>query len=112
MEVRRSPRWMQVAVPTFATMLTIGLWHGLEAVWVLWAAHHATGMLGGDAVLRRYHARRAHRGRMERIAVTGLGIAFVWYWVSLGHCFTTTSSVSEAMDNYLYFGSFGLGGLL
>ena len=116
MEVRRSPRWMHVAVPTFATMLTIAMWHGLELVWVLWAAHHAAGMLGGDAVLKRYQAWRGGRGaappaRPLRWATTGLGIAFVWYWVSLGHCFTTTSSVREALDNYAYFASFGLSGL-
>lgn len=113
MEVRRSPRWIQVTLPTFATMLTIGLWHGLEAVWVLWAAHHALGILGGDVIVRRYQVWRAGRtavlpARLTGAITTGLGIAFVWFWVSLGHCFTTTTLLREAVDNYIYFLTFGL----
>ncbi|RYD50435.1 MAG: MBOAT family protein [Sphingomonadales bacterium] len=107
MEVRRSARWMQATLPVFATMLTIGIWHGLEAVWVLWAAHHAAGMLAGDAVLRLWQ-KRGETSQPLAWAATAFGIAFVWYWVSLGHSFTTTSSVREAIDNYLCFASLGL----
>lgn len=121
MEVRRSPKWMQVLLPTFAAMLTIGLWHGLELVWVLWAAHHTAGILLGDQVVRW------GRGEQGLKALTGLrgligarptdglitvsGIAFVWCWVALSGAFTTTSSVYEALDNYIGFLSFGAGGL-
>ena len=121
MEVRRSPKWMQLVLPTFAAMLTIGLWHGLELVWVLWAAHHTAGILLGDQVVRW------SRGGLGVKALTGLrsligprptdglitvsGIAFVWCWVALSGAFTTTSSVYEALDNYIGFLSFGAGGL-
>ncbi len=121
MEVRRSPKWMQLVLPIFAAMLTIGLWHGLELVWVLWAAHHTLGILLGDQVVRwgrgeqGLRALAVLRTSVGARAISGLitvsGITFVWCWVALGGAFTTTSSVYEALDNYIGFISFGAGGL-
>jgi alginate O-acetyltransferase complex protein AlgI len=121
MEVRRSPNWMQLVLPTFATMLTIGLWHGLELVWVLWAAHHTGGILLGDRVVRWGSSEQGARTlssvrsmigtRWTNGLITGFGITFVWCWVALGAAFTTTSSAHEALDNYIGFLSMGAGGL-
>lgn len=121
MEVRRSPQWMQLVLPALATMLTIGLWHGLELVWVLWAAHHTAGILLGDRVVRwgaseqGVKALSTLRGligsRLTDGLITTSGVAFVWCWVALSAAFTTTSSVHEALDNYIGFLSLGAGGL-
>ncbi len=121
MEVRRSPNWMQLVLPTFATMLTIGLWHGLELVWVLWAAHHTGGILLGDRVVRWGSSEQGARAlssvrsmigtRRTDALITAFGITFVWCWVALGAAFTTTSSAHEALDNYIGFLSMGAGGL-
>jgi alginate O-acetyltransferase complex protein AlgI len=115
MEVRRSPRWMQIALPTFATMLVIGLWHGLEFVWVLWAAHHTAGILLGDYVTRQWHVRSAAIPAFLPVALSAnvralLCMAFVFYWFALGQAFTFSLSVPEAMGNYASLMSFGLFG--
>jgi D-alanyl-lipoteichoic acid acyltransferase DltB (MBOAT superfamily) len=121
MEVRRSPKWMQTVLPAFATMLTIGLWHGLELVWVLWAVHHTGGILIGDRVVRwggseqgaktLSGVRRAIGARLTNGVITACGVTFVWCWVALSAAFITTSSVREALDNYIGFLSLGAGGL-
>lgn len=121
MEVRRSPKWIQLVLPTFATMLTIGLWHGLEFVWVLWAAHHTAGILLGDRLVSWSKGDRGGKliatlqGAIGKgptgVLITASGIAFVWCWVALSAAFTTTSSVPEAVDNYIAFLTLGAGGL-
>ena len=121
MEVRRSPKWMQLVLPAFATMLTIGLWHGLELVWVLWAAHHTAGILLGDRVVRWGGSEQGVKvlstlrglvgARVTDGLITVSGVTFVWCWVALSAAFTTTSSVYEALDNYVGFLSLGMGGL-
>ncbi len=121
MEVRRSPKWMQLVLPALATMLTIGLWHGLELVWVLWAAHHTAGILLGDRVVRWGASEQGVKvlstlrgligARLTDGLITTSGVAFVWCWVALSAAFTTTSSIYEALDNYIGFLSLGAGGL-
>lgn len=111
MEVRRSPRWMQVMLPAFMTMLVIGLWHGFVFIWVLWALHHLVGIKLGDAAenwskragtirLRGKLGSIIGPARVDALRNVG-GIAFVWWWVALSHAFTTTTKLSEALSNYL-----------
>jgi alginate O-acetyltransferase complex protein AlgI len=115
MAVRRSPRWMQFALPTFATMLVIGLWHGIEFVWVLWAAHHTAGILLGDYVAQQWQARSRAIPAILPVAMSAKAralfcMAFVFYWFALGQAFTFSLSVSESMGNYVTLMSFGLFG--
>jgi D-alanyl-lipoteichoic acid acyltransferase DltB (MBOAT superfamily) len=113
LETRRSPKSMQIVLPTFATMLTIGIWHGTETVWLLWAIHHTIGIFLGDGIL---HLRKSlgfasasPSAKTNSSGITKLfGMLFVWYWFSLGQAFTLTLDVSEAMENYLSLLSFGL----
>lgn len=117
MEVRRSAKWLQVTVPTLSTMLVIGLWHGFMFTWVLWAFHHLAGIMLGDRVVKWANgplgtsvllgARSAVGQRVFSASVRIGGIAFVWWWVALSHSFTTTNSVTEALDNYIGLWSFG-----
>ena len=112
MEVRRSPRWMQITLPTFAAMLTIGLWHGFEFVWVLWAVHHTIAILAGDLLMRANFLSAVPGNIFAKTTANRLkatfGILFVWYWFALSQAFTLTLSVPEALDNYASLLSFGL----
>jgi D-alanyl-lipoteichoic acid acyltransferase DltB (MBOAT superfamily) len=113
MEVRRSPRWMQITLPTFTAMLTIGLWHGLEFVWVLWALHNTAGILIGDFLIGSRMRSALPNASSQKTAVlkwlqSAFGIVFVWYWFALSQAFTLTVSVPEALGNYVSLLSFGL----
>lgn len=118
MEVRRAPKWAQAAIPTFTTMLVIGLWHGFLFIWVLWAVHHLAGIKLGDAVtgwakrpgpaqvLNRVQNTIGQNGYGAALRLTG--IAFVWWWVALSHAFTTTTNIGQALTNYATLLSMGL----
>lgn len=110
MEVRRAPKWIQATIPTFVTMLVIGLWHGFLFVWVLWALHHLAGIKLGDAVQRwaklpkpaqtLAHMRMAVGASQFDAFLRTAGVLFVWWWVALSHAFTTTTKLTEAISNY------------
>lgn len=105
LSVRREKKVFAYALPVIATTTTIGIWHGLQIVWLLWGLHHAVGIFLTDFALKRWGAMRArHRGLTSpaaNVAAHALGVVFVWYWVMLSYSFTLTTNPSIAAGNYL-----------
>ena len=104
LEVRRDHRHLAYALPVVATTLTIGLWHGFQVVWILWAIHHAMGIFITDFFLwlkKRISTINEVLG--EGIAALGnrVGFLFVWYWLMLSYSFTLSSNPSISVQNYL-----------
>jgi alginate O-acetyltransferase complex protein AlgI len=104
MATRRETRAISYAVPVFATTIAIGIWHGLQPVWLLWGIHHALGIMLTDLW-----------GKMLPLAVTRLsildtkpakivryvgGVCFVWYWLMLSYSFTISSNLETALRSY------------
>ena len=116
MELRRGPIWMQTYLPVLTTMTVIGLWHGLNAVWVLWALHHALGIFLGDwgrrlipiSVLDGEPTKPPSARNVLPPLRYAFGVVFVWYWVALSHSFTLSNNPGEALKNYVAAASLGL----
>lgn len=96
--LRRSPAMLRSGIPVVASLLIIGLWHEMQLSWIFWGLHHALGILIGDA-LRTYVPRNP--SLLPRAALRVGGIAFVWIWVALSHCFTLISDPALAAGVYL-----------
>lgn len=92
------------ALANFCAMLLIGVWHAPQSTWVLWAAHHAAGLMLETALARRAAPRLQRIEGPARYVVSAsamaLGIAFTWLWVSLGHVFTVFNDPSLALALY------------
>jgi D-alanyl-lipoteichoic acid acyltransferase DltB (MBOAT superfamily) len=106
MEVRRSSTLIRRVVPTLGTLLAIGLWHGLEFVWVLWAFHHSFGIMVGDLWAQRRFLKTEtglsiFNSWILRKARMVFGMLLVLTWFALGQVFTLTSSTSDALRRYL-----------
>jgi D-alanyl-lipoteichoic acid acyltransferase DltB (MBOAT superfamily) len=103
---RQSPRWIQLALPVFLTMLAIGFWHGFALVWILWACHHTVGILLADA--SGWFANKKTANRSFALARKIMGVAFVWYWFALSQAFTMVASPSAALTVYVNAMTFGM----
>lgn len=87
--LRRSQQFVRQTVPVMLTLVTMGLWHELQVVWIFWGIHHAAGIMAGDALGRRAGRGNAWLGRMS-----------VWAWVALSHCFTLVGNPALALALY------------
>lgn len=72
---------------TYATFLTMGIWHGASWSWVFWGLWHATGVAAALSWNRRRRGKRA--------PVTGWRAGFGWVgtlaFVAAANSFTTTA---------------------
>jgi alginate O-acetyltransferase complex protein AlgI len=105
MTVRRQNATVGYVAPILATTLALGLWHGVHFVWVLWALHHAIGVMLTDAFLRSGAGLRNYisPGASKILEESGryLGILFVWAWLMLSYCFTLTTNPAIAVRKYI-----------
>jgi D-alanyl-lipoteichoic acid acyltransferase DltB (MBOAT superfamily) len=105
MAVRREPKLIAYVLPVLATTTVIGLWHGLQIVWLLWALHHAVGIFATDWVVKRFVRLRGTQPWIASIAVQRaayiFGVCFVWFWIILSYSFTLTSNTDIAIQNYI-----------
>lgn len=87
--LKRKPRpspLMVVLIAQVATMLTIGLWHGVAWTFVLWALWHGLGLFVHKAWsdrTRPLYLRVQQRPRLRRVW-TVAGIALTFHFVVLG----------------------------
>ncbi len=71
-----------------ATMVVIGLWHGLKPGWLLWGMHHGIGL----TLLSYFHRWAKNQQAVQRIRNSTvwriLGLMTVWWYVSMGYALT------------------------
>lgn len=103
-------RYRTLPLALLATMLTIGLWHGVQAGWVLWGLHHGFGLVA----LNRYQRWARNQAWLQRIRNTRIwfiiSLLTTWMYVSLGHSLTIVpDSLSTTLTIYTHL--WGLGDL-
>ncbi len=82
--------WRKPWIATYASMLTLGLWHQISWNWVAWAGYHASGLVA-------YAKWRRWRPWKDRPALDSLvGIPLTLLFVALGYAFVTAKDLSSA----------------
>jgi alginate O-acetyltransferase complex protein AlgI len=74
-----------VSAAITATMLTIGVWHGLGISWVLWGLHHALGLIAYSRLKRAVFRAMPSLKNRHSMPFKILGIVSVWFFLALGH---------------------------
>ncbi|MEJ5223929.1 MAG: MBOAT family O-acyltransferase, partial [Anaerolineales bacterium] len=91
---RPLPAWGMILVSQVATMLLIGLWHGISWNFVLWGLWHGLGLFAhnrwSDFTRARAAAWAATPARQSLLAVSGAALNF--HFVALGWVFFALSS--------------------
>ena len=88
------PIWVMILVGQLATMLLIGLWHGITLNFVLWGAWHGMGLFlqnrWSDFAKMRFNASNPQTQTALQLG----GILFTFHFVALGWVFFALSEPS------------------
>ncbi len=88
------PAWTMILIGQLATMLIIGLWHGVTINFILWGLWHGLGLFlqnrWSDFTKNRFNA---NNPRLKSALQIG-GILFTFHFVALGWVFFALSSPS------------------
>ena len=101
--LRREIRIFSYSLPIVATTMTMGLWHGLQFVWVLWALHHAIGIFITDFAARiiQFVRKRSFALALAlQLCGRWFGFVFVWFWLMLSYCFTLSTNDIISLNLY------------
>jgi len=87
--------------PTYAVMVTIGLWHSLTLSWLFWGLHHASGI----NLVRWFQEKRKGRrlGGVAGHAGRAVGVALTFLFASAAHAFTQVHDIGTAVIVYVRF---------
>lgn len=102
-------RYRITGMALIATMLMIGIWHGPKPGWALWGLHHGLGLV----LLSNFHRWVVGKSSIQwlraKIVWKFVGIASVWWYVSLGYALTfDAGSVLSSLRLYLKIITFGV----
>ena len=93
---KNTPAWMMILIGQMATMLLIGLWHGITLNFVLWGLWHGLGLFiqnrWSDFIRRRY-PNLGQKTRLQPALQIG-GILLTFHFVALGWIFFALSNPS------------------
>ncbi|MCB0403371.1 MAG: MBOAT family protein [Bdellovibrionales bacterium] len=78
----------------YASMLVMGLWHGLSTNWAAWGLYHATGIVVSQRASRYYLFRTSHP--IVRVLTQGLSIAATLAFVILGFSLVSVQGARPA----------------
>ncbi len=91
---RSIPAWTMILIGQLATMLIIGLWHGVTINFILWGLWHGLGLFlqnrWSDFTKNRFNT---NNPRLKSALHTG-GVLFTFHFVALGWVFFALSSPS------------------
>ncbi|HEU0292319.1 MAG TPA: MBOAT family O-acyltransferase [Anaerolineales bacterium] len=85
------PLWTMLLIGQLATMLLIGLWHGITGNFVLWGAWHGLGLFLQNRWSDFAKTRFAASGPRLQTALRLGGILFTFHFVALGWVFFALS---------------------
>ena len=88
------PAWTMILAGQLATMLVIGLWHGITANFVLWGLWHGLGLFLQNRWSDFARTRIAANNPQHRSALQAGGILLTFHFVALGWVFFALSSPS------------------
>jgi alginate O-acetyltransferase complex protein AlgI len=90
------PAWVMILIGQVATMLLIGLWHGLTLNFILWGLWHGLGLFlqnrWSDFVRRRYPDSGQNSRLQSALQISGILLTF--HFVALGWVFFALSDPS------------------
>jgi D-alanyl-lipoteichoic acid acyltransferase DltB (MBOAT superfamily) len=91
--VRNLPAWTMIFIGQLATMLLIGLWHGITLNFVLWGLWHGLGLFLQNRWSDSLRARRPDLQQNPRLqsALQIGGIVLTFHFVALGWIFFALS---------------------
>ncbi|HSJ89017.1 MAG TPA: MBOAT family O-acyltransferase [Anaerolineales bacterium] len=103
------PAWTMILIGQLATMLMIGLWHGVTLNFVLWALWHGFGLFfqnrWSDLVKTRFPSINPSQQRALQVG----GIILTFHFVALGWVFFALSSPSISWSVFLALTSYPWG---
>ncbi len=103
------PAWMMILIGQLATMLLIGLWHGVTLNFILWGAWHGLGLFlqnrWSDFIRLRFPALQQN-ARFQSALQFG-GVLLTFHFVALGWVFFALSDPSLSWQVFMKL--FGLG---
>jgi alginate O-acetyltransferase complex protein AlgI len=106
-------KWKQntvVAIVTFATMVIIGLWHGVTIPFFIWGLWHGAGLfihkLWSDKTRKAYRQLQSHPKRA--LLWQGVGIFITFHFVVLGWIWFALTDFGQALG--VFFRLFGIEG--
>lgn len=93
---KKIPTWMMILVGQLATMLLIGLWHGITANFILWGAWHGLGLFLQNRWSDFVRVRFPNLGQHKRVqsALQFGGALLTFHFVALGWVFFALSELS------------------
>jgi D-alanyl-lipoteichoic acid acyltransferase DltB (MBOAT superfamily) len=83
---RNMPAWMMILIGQVATMLLIGLWHGITVNFILWGLWHGVGLFVQNRwsdYLRRCYPGLQQNKRLQPLLQIG-GVLVTFHFVALG----------------------------
>ena len=94
------PAWGMILIGQVATMLLIGLWHGITLNFIFWGLWHGLGLFlhnrWGDFMRTRFPA-LGQNPRLQPILQIG-GILLTFHFVALGWIFFALSEPSRSLE--------------
>ncbi|MGB8981427.1 MAG: MBOAT family O-acyltransferase [Anaerolineales bacterium] len=100
---KKVPVWAMILVGQLATMLVIGLWHGITLNFILWGLWHGLGLFlhnrWNDFVRRRYPNLQQNARLQSALQIGGALLTF--HFVALGWVFFALSEPARAWQVFL-----------
>lgn len=102
------PAWVMILVGQLATMLLIGLWHGVTLNFILWGAWHGIGLFLQNRWSDFVRVRFPNLGQNTRlqVALQFGGVLLTFHYVALGWVFFALSQPS--LSQIVFMQLFGL----
>jgi alginate O-acetyltransferase complex protein AlgI len=94
--VKNLPVWVMIFLGQLATMLLIGLWHGITLNFIFWGLWHGIGLFlqnRWSEFIRTHHSSLGQNPRLQPILQIG-GILLTFHFVALGWVFFALSDPS------------------
>ncbi|MDQ3005419.1 MAG: hypothetical protein M3R47_08560 [Chloroflexota bacterium] len=102
------PAWIMILIGQLATMLLIGLWHGVTINFILWGAWHGLGLFLQNRwsdLMRVRFPNLQQNTRLQSALYFG-GVLLTFHFVALGWVFFALSSPS--LSQHVFMKLFGL----
>jgi D-alanyl-lipoteichoic acid acyltransferase DltB (MBOAT superfamily) len=95
------PAWAMILIGQLATMLVIGLWHGVTVNFILWSAWHGLGLFlqnrWSDFAKTRFATTNL---RLQTVVQVG-GILLTFHFVALGWVFFALSEPALSLQVFM-----------
>ncbi len=100
---RNIPAWLMILVGQLATMVLIGLWHGITWNFVLWGTWHGIGLFLQNRWSDFVRLRLPNIGQNTRLqsALQFGGVLFTFHYVALGWVFFALSNPTLSWQVFL-----------